>query len=1537
MLQITATDSQGSRALAVGPINVSATNPQTTPQGWLLGLPNPQLVTGSVPITLIDGETLTSGTLLLYPVTTVNGIVNLNPATAITLKSPTVGSGTLATIDTTLYANGPYYILLSATDTFGATKSSGMGIVVGGDYKPGRVTTSVTDLVVPAPGLPISIQRTYDLLQRSSSSDFGNGWSLGVNVQMSVSATYDVTLTLNGQRRTFYFTPYVPGDQVSPGVFAPNLLGVYFPAYTGEPGMYGTLTVGTSGSNLAGSNTGCTLDWLQRDSTSGVFFCYQNAGIYAPGSYVYTDPYGRVYTIGGDGSLKSIRDLGGNMLTVTANGISSTNGLSVPFVRDAQGRITQITDPLLNVYQYGYDASGNLSSVTYPGVATPAAYTYDTTHLYKGGTDPRGSPLPSTQYTDGRLQSVTDGAGQTTSYTYDVPNHSTTVTYPDTGHATLVYDAYGMLLTSTDPLNHTTTNVYDSNHNPASVTDPLGHVTSYTYDANGNRSSVTYPATPTTTNTTNHTTYFNGEPTQTTDELGNSRTFTYDVNSWPKLASDSIGPVVSFTFNTNGTMQSKAVGYDLTTTSGKATTYIYDAYGNLQSETDALSRQTSYTYDKLGRRTSMTPPSGGTTTYVYDALGRMQSMTAPLGRVTTYVYDANGNKTSETDANNHTTSYQYDALNRLTLTTYPTTPPTTMAYTYDFRNNALNTTDQGGHVTHNVYDLAGRLTSMTTAFDTTDASQTSYTYYNDGRKATETDPLGHTTTYNYDAAGRMTSMVDQQNHTTSYVYDDAGNQTSVTDANLHKTQSQYDSRRRLQKTTYDDLTTTQYIYDGPGNLTSVTDQASNVVQYTYDAANQLQSVIQANHPDSTHHATAYGYDSNGNLTAATDANSHTTQSAFDVLNQLKTETMPSGTLTQTRNYDPAGNLLSLTDYNGKTTTYACDALNRLLSKTPDPTLGEPTVSFTYTATGKRASMTDASGTTNYTYDNLDRLKTKVAPQGTLSYTYDTAGNLETMASSNANGISVAHPYDNLNRLSTVVNNHLAAGQNTTTYSYDPANNLATVTYPNGLTSNFTYDSLNRLKLMNGYNYQLGPTGNRTTATEPGGRALSWSYDGIYRLTLETINSASVSYGLDPVGNRLTQNSTLPGVPTASFAYDQNDRILSTESYDPNGNSTASGARTLTYDFENRLKTMTTGGVTVTLQYDGDGSRVAKTVGGVTTRYLVDDLNPTGYAQVVEELVNGTVQRTYTYGLQRIDQNQLINSAWTPVFYGYDGAGSVRTLTDINSTVTDTYDYDAWGNTVNSTGTTPNNYLYRNEQYDRDLGLYYLRARYFNPATGRFLVRDLFGGRATDPITLHKYLYANADPVNRTDPSGRLTNPVSPGQFEVFEGGRRGRTFGEYFTLVLTISTVAAVSVSQIGDQDTCVWEKAADRLLCAALKTAIATNNDFIPDKTTKAGRKNDCILPWKCLIKCYINVDGASYGPYWLLGIGSDEKEDVEAVCLKAERELRQDVNDIPGVAVKHCYRDEGGTRYTWRRLEDAPVWRGQSDKRRPVSPHGK
>jgi len=421
----------------------------------------------------------------------------------------------------------------------------------------------------------------------------------------------------------------------------------------------------------------------------------------------------------------------------------------------------------------------------------------------------------------------------------------------------------------------------------------------------------------------------------------------------------------------------------------------------------------------------------------------------------------------------------------------------------------------------------------------------------------------------------------------------------------------------------------------------------------------------------------------------------------------------------------------------------------------------------------------ADGTVHYTYDALDRLTTKATPEGTLSYTFYPTGKVQTIQSSNTNGISVAYTYDDLNRLSSVVDDSLPAAANTTNYTYDAASNLVNVAYPNGFTSTLTYDQLNRLTELSSaansaqiadYKYTLGLTGIRTNATEitptssTSGRTIQWSYDNIYRLNNESITgdpnniNGSVNYTLDPVGNRLSDSSSITGLNPIAGTYNPNDQ-LSGETYDQNGNTTFTGGKSFTYDSENHLTKMTENGTVVTLVYDAFGNRVSKTVTTasetITTQYLVeDDVNPTGYPQVVEEVIGGVAARTYTYGLQRINEDQPISGTWTTSFYGYDGGGSVRQLTNSAGVVTDTYDYDAFGNLIHQTGSTPNNYLYRGEQYDSDLALYYLRARYYNPATGRFMSRDPEDGVPTDPATLHKYDYADGDPVDGTDPSGR---------------------------------------------------------------------------------------------------------------------------------------------------------------------------------------
>ena len=226
---------------------------------------------------------------------------------------------------------------------------------------------------------------------------------------------------------------------------------------------------------------------------------------------------------------------------------------------------------------------------------------------------------------------------------------------------------------------------------------------------------------------------------------------------------------------------------------------------------------------------------------------------------------------------------------------------------------------------------------------------------------------------------------------------------------------------------------------------------------------------------------------------------------FDLLSELSAKTLPDGTLTESRTYDTTGNLASVTHFNGVTTTYTYDSLT---ARSAAPRPGETTVSFTYTATGKYATTTDASGTTTYGYDTMDRLITKATPEGTLNYTYDAAGHVASITSSNTNGASMSYTYDSLNRLSTVVDNRLSGIEHDHLHLRPGQQRGAPRRIPTAFKRPSPTTRLNRVTGLatqaSGYTYQRGPTGNLTNATESNGRTVNWSYDGIYRLTNESI-------------------------------------------------------------------------------------------------------------------------------------------------------------------------------------------------------------------------------------------------------------------------------------------------------------------------------------------------------------------------------------------------------------------------------------------------
>ena len=125
------------------------------------------------------------------------------------------------------------------------------------------------------------------------------------------------------------------------------------------------------------------------------------------------------------------------------------------------------------------------------------------------------------------------------------------------------------------------------------------------------------------------------------------------------------------------------------------------------------------------------------------------------------------------------------------------------------------------------------------------------------------------------------------------------------------------------------------------------------------------------------------------------------------------------------------------------------------------------------------------------------------------------------------------------------------------------------------------------------------------------------------------------------------------------------------------------------------------------------------------------------------------------GIELISANINNNELFNHKIYIQDGHGSVTALVE-NSKITDTYTYDSYGIILKKTGDTDNDYLYTGEQYNESTGLYYLRARYMSPETGTFTTMDTYAGTLDNPVSLHKYLYANGNPVMYKDPTGNFS-------------------------------------------------------------------------------------------------------------------------------------------------------------------------------------
>jgi RHS repeat-associated protein len=750
------------------------------------------------------------------------------------------------------------------------------------------------------------------------------------------------------------------------------------------------------------------------------------------------------------------------------------------------------------------------------------------------------------------------------------------------------------------------------------------------------------------------------------------------------------------------------------------TRFHFSAAGMLASVEDRNGNTVTLVYDTQGFLETITDASGQITTFSYDANNRIASITDPAGRCVSYGYDNTGNLISVTNIGGFETIYAYDTDHNLTTVTDPAGRQT--FYTINADDWIETVSGAGGE------------NSLTFQYGVPMANQ-----------MTVTDALGNQTILTYDNNASITSITDPSGNTTSMTYDTDLNLTSRTDATGNQTNLTYDTQGNVLTATDAQGNTVTLTYEPLFNqVTSLIDANGNTTSFGYDASGNL---ITRGYPNGN--TENFSYDTYGKLSNLTDSNGNTTTFDYDTNGNLTTMTYPDGSAEMVT-YDAFWNLNSKIDRKNQIINYTYDLSGRLITKLYPNNSSD---SFVYDSTGKLLSATDENGVISFSYDSLGRIAQVTYPGGgVVSYGYDATSNRTRLTY--PDGMVLDYDYDSLNRL-TQINN---SGQMVAGYTYDQLSRVIRRELQNGTFSTYSYDPSNRLlelinskstsEVISSFVYTYDNVGNRLTMTTLDGLT-QYAYDAIHQLTNVIYpDGSTTSYNLDPAGNRLSEV-----VDGNSIDYTTNNLNQYTDvngdsyTYDANGNMTSkttpSGTTIYTYDFENRLIQVDTVTETISYTYDPFGRRTSKTTASGTTRYIHD-----GFRVIMEKDDSDTIEAAYIHGIW-IDEVLVMKRGGVDYFYSQDGLGSVSDITDLSENTDESFAYDAYGlpSNVSSVG---NPYLFTGREYEPETGLYYYRARYYDPEIGRFLAEDPIGFYGGD-FNLNSYVRNN--PTNLIDPSG----------------------------------------------------------------------------------------------------------------------------------------------------------------------------------------
>lgn len=1061
-----------------------------------------------------------------------------------------------------------------------------------------------------------------------------------------------------------------------------------------------------------------------------------------------TDALGRVtvQTFNAAGKVAAVTDAAGNTTALEYDGqgnptavINALGQKVAAATFDSQGRFLSSSNYLGLVESAGYDAAGNVTqnSAEWRG--------------FSGTNEPTHAVVGHTYDAAGRKLSDTLPNGTTQHFEYDAAGRRTGYTDVAGNRSTILYNASGKIIETSFSDGSILRNVYDDNGRLTLITDrarrgQLAAGTRYIYDPVGRPTRVERIA----------------------DVVVNVVT---QQNLLRTVVANS-GPILSF-IQTNYDAASRPIG--VVASDGRQLAMEYDAASHCTAITRIESGTTNrveFEYDALGKVVTARDALGRETRFFYDPVGRKTRTIYADGTSERVSYNPLGLKTNVVDRLGLTRGFDYDAYGHVTQVTLP----------------PVADPEQGGAVVspqHRfTYDDFGHIEAMVDPLGRTNR----FGYSTNGLQESHTLPGGEQSRTTYDSQERILTTTDFNGVTTENVYNGAGQLAEklfyhlASGSATQRVQYAYDATgRRLQLT--DARGTTAYAYDNRGRPVRIQSPEADV-QYDYDPVTGLFAGVRTGNSENR-----YSYDDSGRLTGVTV-----------VKRQGQVLTAPE---TTSYEYNLTGMRSLVRRPNGVTTSYSYDDRDQL-TQLVNRDAGSNVISsfsYAYRADGKRTAATevmrDSAGvrytnTFSYAYDSQGRVTNEVATSSGNSagyragYVYDLVGNrLARTVTVGGKVLQTTYEYDVNNRLLSE-SNSVSAGRSAgliPVHTRD-AHGMARVEFRSP-PSAWTYYAVQSVPYVLGVSFlllpilllplrQAGRAGIRRPQLLPRHPLWITSVSGylVVAMVLLPMDWRAVAAEADLFTSLNTDTWGLNGSVT-TYEYDANGAVTRKSVTGPKAETVEYG-----YNFQQRLaastNTVVSGGhttaTTMHYAYNDEGMRVRQTrqvsVDGVPgtsvdTFFTLDIFTPSAVEQVMEELpaIGAVPTRSYTHGLDIIAQTGSADPTATQYLIA-DGHRSTRQVASAAGVVQACYSYDAYGLMLGGAPTpeTPalTAYLYGGESFDAQQQQYYLRARYYDPANGRFTSQDPIFASLFNPQALHKYQYCGGDPVNNLDPTGLFT-------------------------------------------------------------------------------------------------------------------------------------------------------------------------------------